>query len=529
MLRIVSLFLLCVVSYRVDAISPISVKGTKLYDEDGNQFFVKGIAYSRTNSAIVDVLADTNQCQVDAGLMKNLGVNTIRVYIVDGLESHDGCMQAFESQGIYVWLDLLTPMVAFNREHPEWTMAMYNNWTATIDAFAGYDNILFFTVGNEVINDIDSTKCAPYIKAAVRDIKAFRDARGYRPIPIAYSAADIINFRQSTAEYLACGDPSDGIDVFGMNMYSWCGNSSIYSSGYDVLYEEYQAMNIPVLFSETGCKPESDTRNFDEVSAMLGPVFQAVFSGTVVYEWKYEANEYGIVNYTNGDNKGFPTTLPEYNSLRTVLSTANPTGTTMKDYTPSNTAPVCPKSDHDWRVDANAALPTIAGLKTESVTARTTISGTSTATQTGTAAAVDSGQPSGTSFSSAGNGQVGGGASDSDNRSLATGVIAGIAVGGIAAGAAAMFAAFFIFRKRKTAKRQQQEAQTAIANYQNGSGDETHIYKKELPADSAGHYAPKQELPNDNMIHELGHDERRIYHEMDGNAPAEDNIHDRGE
>jgi hypothetical protein len=26
----------------VEAISPISVKGTKLYDEDGNQFFIKG-------------------------------------------------------------------------------------------------------------------------------------------------------------------------------------------------------------------------------------------------------------------------------------------------------------------------------------------------------------------------------------------------------------------------------------------------------------------------------------------------------
>jgi hypothetical protein len=31
------------VSYSfVEALSPISVKGTKLYDDDGNQFFVKG-------------------------------------------------------------------------------------------------------------------------------------------------------------------------------------------------------------------------------------------------------------------------------------------------------------------------------------------------------------------------------------------------------------------------------------------------------------------------------------------------------
>jgi len=38
--------------------------------------------------------------------MKAIGVNTIRVYAVDGKSNHDGCMQAFASQGIYVWLGL---------------------------------------------------------------------------------------------------------------------------------------------------------------------------------------------------------------------------------------------------------------------------------------------------------------------------------------------------------------------------------------------------------------------------------------
>ena len=51
-----------------------------------------------------------SQCQIDAGLMKTLGVNTIHVYNVDGSRSHDGCMQAFDSQGIYVWLELSTPL-----------------------------------------------------------------------------------------------------------------------------------------------------------------------------------------------------------------------------------------------------------------------------------------------------------------------------------------------------------------------------------------------------------------------------------
>ncbi len=113
----------------VDALSSISVKGTKPYDDSGNQFFIKGknstkhggftivyvsptpkrlltslfstgVAYSF--SSIADPLLDTDKCQIDAGLIKALGANTIRVYTVDGSQNHNGCMQAFGSQGIYV-------------------------------------------------------------------------------------------------------------------------------------------------------------------------------------------------------------------------------------------------------------------------------------------------------------------------------------------------------------------------------------------------------------------------------------------
>lgn len=32
-------------------------------------------------------------------------------------------------------------------------MEMFSNFSGTIDAFAGYDNVLAFTVGNEVITE----------------------------------------------------------------------------------------------------------------------------------------------------------------------------------------------------------------------------------------------------------------------------------------------------------------------------------------------------------------------------------------
>lgn len=64
-----------------------------------------GVAYQLRP---LDPLIDTEQCQRDASLMKELGVNSIRVYHVDASANHDGCMKAFDDAGIYLLIDLDT-------------------------------------------------------------------------------------------------------------------------------------------------------------------------------------------------------------------------------------------------------------------------------------------------------------------------------------------------------------------------------------------------------------------------------------
>lgn len=99
-------------------------------------------------------------------------------------------------------------------------MDLFDRFAAVIDAFSQYNNTLSFTAANEVINqDEETVSVAPYIKAIVRDLKAFRDARGYRRIPISYSSTDIANRQLSTKDYLACGSQDDAIEMFGMNVY----------------------------------------------------------------------------------------------------------------------------------------------------------------------------------------------------------------------------------------------------------------------------------------------------------------------
>ncbi|KPI38321.1 1,3-beta-glucanosyltransferase gas2 [Cyphellophora attinorum] len=444
------LLLAAIQGLAVVAISPISVKGTKLYDDEGDQFFIKGVVYQPDGvSTVSDPLADTNQCQLDAGFMKDAGVNTVRVYTVDASLNHDGCMQAFATQGIYAWIGLTEPLHALDRADPEWTEELFTHMTKIVDTFAPYNNTLALEVSNELINDNKTSGVAPYVKAAARDMKAFRNARGYRKIPMAYSAADVVVMQQATADYLACGDEADSIDMYGLNAYSWCGNSSYSEAGYDKLYERLQPLNIPAVFTEVGCNI-IQPRTFDEVSVILGSVFPNAFSGAIVYEWAQEENDYGLVEYPSSSTGGFPDPLPDYTNLQKVFSTAKPVNTPRADYTPSNTPPACPTTDDNWTVDGDATLPTIAGLNIKTVSARTTYIDAAAAETTGAETTATTGTSAGVvANSTSSSDESGGGAPSNDNQGLSTGAIAGIAIGGALVGILAIVAGLFIFRRRK--------------------------------------------------------------------------------
>jgi hypothetical protein len=62
-----------------------------------------GVAYQLIED---DPLANTQQCELDASLLQQLGANAIRVYHVNETADHSGCMNAFASRGIYVFADL---------------------------------------------------------------------------------------------------------------------------------------------------------------------------------------------------------------------------------------------------------------------------------------------------------------------------------------------------------------------------------------------------------------------------------------
>ncbi|CZT20910.1 related to beta (1-3) glucanosyltransferase [Ramularia collo-cygni] len=356
------------------AIPTIETKGSKFFTSDGNQWYIKGIAYQLTED---DPLAQGSQCQLDASLMKTLGANAIRVYHVDPSADHDACMSAFSDAGIYVFLDLDTfdTYILPEANKPQWNGTQFKRYAEVMDAFHNYDNVAGFFVGNEGLNTGADSVAAPYVKASARDMKAHRDSMGYRKIPVGYSATDAGQLRPNLQNYLACGsNASEALDFFSLNAYEWCGDATFEVSGYQFLQMNASEYNIPIFFSETGCNTVKP-RTFQDQSAILGPKMMNTWSGAIIYEWIEETNNYGLISYgpkpadgATGANivagftrAGTPTPVsPDFENLKSQWATLAPTGVSSAAYSPSLSPPACPSSTSGlWNVDGNVPLPTV--------------------------------------------------------------------------------------------------------------------------------------------------------------------------
>ena len=351
-----------------------------------------------------DPLIDSAQCQLDATAMKDLGANTIRVYHVDASGDHSACMKAFSDAGIYLFVDLDTFSTQINQDKPNWNNTQLDKFKEVLDEFQQYDNTAGVFVGNEILTMANGSDAAPYIKSAARDIKAYRDSKGYRNIPVGYSAADISELRPMLQNYLACGKPSENVDFFSLNAYEWCGSASSYTiSGYSQLQANASGYPIPIFFSETGCNT-APPRTFEDQASIFGSEMSGTWSGSIIYEWLEEANNYGLISYgpkaaaTATDalggftRSGTPTPIsPDFTNLKNQWATLSPTGVKLSDYSVSVAAlstPACPSSTADgWLVNGNPALPSLGQTLNRdpaTTTATTTATGTKAAAATGT-------------------------------------------------------------------------------------------------------------------------------------------------
>ncbi|KAG0055303.1 1,3-beta-glucanosyltransferase gas1 [Gryganskiella cystojenkinii] len=339
----------------VSALNPIVIKGTKFFDSvTKDQFFIKGVAYQPRSSTtgFYDPLARPADCRRDFGLMKDLGLNTIRVYQVDPSLNHDECMTILRDAGIYLMLDLAVPRHSIVRTNPEYDTNIWNNVRSTINAFQGYDNTMGFFVGNEVTNDNKTTVASGYVRALLRDTKNYLRSQGSRKIPVGYANNDDPDVRLQIQSYFNCGPEEERIDFFGINLYEWCGTGVTYrTSGYAERTADIASYSIPVFLSEFGCNAVSP-RTFPEVKSIFGPDMTNTWSGGIVYEWSQEDNSYGLVKI-NPDNTA--TKLPDYTNLKAALEPLHPTGVNMDAFNDQKPISTCPVISATWEASKNLA------------------------------------------------------------------------------------------------------------------------------------------------------------------------------
>lgn len=334
----------------------IEIVGNKFfYSNNGSQFLMKGVAYQQdtansSSSSFVDPLGDVSTCSRDIPYLEELQTNVIRVYALNTSLDHTECMELLAEAGIYVIADLSEPDLSIDRSDPEWTTTLLDRYTSVVDKFHNYTNILGFFAGNEVTNEVSNTDASAYVKAAIRDTKAYIAEQGYRTIPVGYSANDDSEIRLDLAEYFACGDYDDRADFFGINMYEWCGDSTYKTSGYEAITEEYANLGIPIFFSEYGCN-EVTPRNFTEVQAIYSEEMTDVWSGGIVYMYFEETNNYGLVSISDDKVK----TLTDFNNLKSQLAKIDPSYATVDSASSSASVTTCPTVGSVWA--ATTVLP----------------------------------------------------------------------------------------------------------------------------------------------------------------------------
>lgn len=200
--------------------------------------------------------------------------------------------------------------------------AYLNRTFAIVEAFKSYPNTLGFFSGNEVIDNVKTgATVPPYVRAVTRDLKNYIKNHADRAIPVGYSAADVRDVLEDTWNYFQCaidGDENDmsRADMFALNSYSWCGESSFQKSGYDTLVSLFKDSSVPIFYSEFGCNTPSP-RVFTEIGTIYGPQMMGTFAGGVVYEWAQEDNNYGLAE-CNDD--GTVTLLSDYHTLHDQYS-----------------------------------------------------------------------------------------------------------------------------------------------------------------------------------------------------------------
>lgn len=87
----------------------------------------------------------------------------------------------------------------------------------TVDAIASFPNTLGVLVADQLINNADSERCKPVIRAVVQDLRKYMHLRhqacGQRPLPIGFGGGSY-KYDRKVLDYMTAGDEDSCVDFW---------------------------------------------------------------------------------------------------------------------------------------------------------------------------------------------------------------------------------------------------------------------------------------------------------------------------
>lgn len=259
--------------------TPITVS-SNMFFKGTERWSPKGVCYQPTDG--VDPLSDDNYDLIKSLLSPSnngfslLGINCLRVYQVDPEASHDKVMGLLAANNIYVLVGAVngdTAVPGNATSTPAKTVARVE---AVADAFCKYDNVLGFSISNELLDGGDSTNYG--LIGIVRNVKkqmaAYMASKNYRKIPIGCAMRDVPSYTFPASVAYASGDATDRLDFIGYNCYRWVvPNGATPPNGAELayydLYNQFKSFPVPVMLTEIGAACPKG-RAWSQVPYILG-------------------------------------------------------------------------------------------------------------------------------------------------------------------------------------------------------------------------------------------------------------------
>ncbi|KDO32466.1 hypothetical protein SPRG_02943 [Saprolegnia parasitica CBS 223.65] len=382
-------------------VSPLVIKGYKFFEHTtGAEFRIKGVSFfpranagTKFNANSIDWFSDDMETiwRPQLEQLKALGANTVRMYAVDPSKSHDKFMCELNKLGMYAFVGMSAVCEGcyiLDEETPKcYSPAMFTRAQMIYNAFAVYDNVLGFSVGNENNLGKKIEKSAPCVKALIRDVRAYAQkcAGSVRQVPIGLDNADVdtpSHPRASWLGYYDClksNDENTRAEWIGFNPYVECDPTTHLkyadSKGLQKLVGDYKKAGYsrPIVFGEFGCIDITNTinnieqqRTFLEAKWMNEEAEMTEYvSGGNAFEYsvekanlidkaatppyaKKDTGRYGIGYFTpdNCDHDTIPCVYnkyPEFDNLALAYNSTKASTVTKDAFTPArSTVMTCP-------------------------------------------------------------------------------------------------------------------------------------------------------------------------------------------